>query len=78
MKDETGRRIRAAAHKRTGRGVYWRDDRNCWVARIMVTRNGVEKNIFLGHFDNEKDALDARANAVENVLKNPAYFDAHF
>lgn len=75
MKDK--RRIRGP-HKRTGRGVFWREDRHCWVARIMVTRNGQEKNIFLGHFDNESDALDARRDAVESLEENPAYYDSRF
>jgi AP2 domain len=72
--DENGRRIRSSVAKRTGRGVYWREERQCWVARIVVTLPGrQEKNIHLGHFDKEKDALKARALAEEN-LKQDRYF----
>lgn len=37
-------------------GVYWNTDRNKWQARIMVNR----KNLYLGMFDNIKDAKNAR------------------
>lgn len=74
MKDETGRRLRGGA-KRTGRGVYWRAERKCWAARIMVTSKGKERNVFLGHFDEEKDALRARAIAIENLEKDPTFYD---
>lgn len=74
MKDENGRRVRGA-HKRTGRGVYWRPDRKCWAARIMVTSNGRERNVFLGHFDKEEDAIRAREQAVANLELNPAFYD---
>ena len=71
--DKDGRRIRGP-FKRTGKGVYWRKDRNCWVARIFVTKSGKEKHIHLGHFDKEKDALKARVTAEENLEKDPNFY----
>lgn len=69
MKDpKTGRRLRGGPNKRSlEKGVIWRADRNCWCARINVTIDGVEKNIFLGHYDEEADARKVRAEAVEKL-----------
>jgi hypothetical protein len=70
-----GKRIRGP-QKRTGKGVYWREDRQCWVARITVSKKGQkEKNIHLGHFDQERDALKARAKAEENLKANPGFYN---
>jgi hypothetical protein len=72
--DKDGRRIRGPL-KRTGKGVYWREERQCWVARITISRKGQkEKNIHLGHFDKEENALKARAKAEENLKKDPDFY----
>jgi hypothetical protein len=75
MIDGNGRRIRGPL-KRTGKGVYWRASRGCWQARItVVTRDKQEKNIHLGHFDKESNALKARAKAEMNLEKDPYFYD---
>lgn len=45
-------------------GVYWRKDRNRWIAKIRVDG----EQIFLGMFTKYSDAVDARKNA--EVLYN--------
>lgn len=72
--DETGRRVRGPL-KRTGKGVYWRESRQCYAARITVTNKKYgEKNVHLGHYDKEVDALKARALAEKNLLKDPNFY----
>ena len=72
--DADGRRIKGPL-KRTGKGIYWRESRGCWAARITVS-NKVhgEKNIFLGHYDKEEDALKARSKAEINLKKDPNFY----
>jgi hypothetical protein len=72
--DATGRRVRGPL-KRTGKGAYWRAERNCWTARITITtRDKKEKNIHLGNFDKEADALKARKKAEENLKVDPHFY----
>lgn len=40
-------------------GVTWRSNRNKWIAMIVVTK----KKIYLGCFENKKDAIKARKKA---------------
>jgi hypothetical protein len=67
--DADGRRVRGPV-KRYGKGVYWRSDRNCWTARITVG----DRNIHLGNYDKESDALKARRTAEEKLKLDPNAF----
>lgn len=65
--DNRKNNLRACSHRANirnspkAKGISWLPKRNKWLAQITVKR----KNIFLGHFKTEKEALAARRLAVE-------------
>lgn len=67
-KDDKGRRRRGGYKRDLNKGVHWRPERKAWCARINIALDGKEKNIFLGHYDTQEDALAARAEAVKRLL----------
>lgn len=55
-------------HRKNGqwrRGVYWRPDRKKWVSRIEVN----DKEIWLGSYDTEEAATNARKAAEQKYFK---------
>jgi len=48
-------------------GVYWKNREQKWFSEISINN----KNIYLGRFDNEEDAYQARVNyEIENNINN--------
>lgn len=51
------------------KGIFWYKNKNRWIAKIMVNY----KNINLGSFINEQDAIKARRNAEKKYFRKFAY-----